>query len=204
MFKVTTVGKRSLPKLVPHTVLSLDAASPQLGVGTSTTCPSRSRTTGFRCQEAPVVAVGLARLAGQAARPGGRPAARAGPAVHGRLSRVSAPVRSAARVSIFTGAASYDPLRRPATSSATLGEVVSSPVRPPLATADVTTTGVVRRVGADLAISARGLGVFNPPYGAAQTDSYAAIYEHAAASLRRPRRSRSPRTLPAAPRAARA
>ena len=51
-----------------------------------------------RRQEAPPVAVGLARLAGQAARPGRRPAAQAGPAVHGHLSRHRAAVRSAARV----------------------------------------------------------------------------------------------------------
>ena len=35
--------------------------------------------------------------------------------------------------------------------------------------------------GRELAIGSRGLGVFNPPYGAAETDSYAAIYEHARA-----------------------
>jgi alpha-galactosidase len=59
---------------------------------------------------------------------------------------------------------------------------VSAPVGAPFQTADVTTNPAVFGVsGRDLAIGSRGLGVFNPPYGAGETDSYAAIYEHARA-----------------------
>jgi hypothetical protein len=80
-------------------------------------------------------------------------------------------------MSIFNGAASFDPRHGIQTSSARLGELVSAPVRSPLANADVTThPASFGAAGRDLAISSRGVGVFNPPFGASPTDSYAAIY----------------------------
>ena len=78
--------------------------------------------------------------------------------------------------------AAYDPPAGRASASATLGEIVAAPVGAPFQTADVTThPALFGSSGRDLAIGSRGLGVFNPPYGAAETDSYAAIYEHARA-----------------------
>ena len=92
------------------------------------------------------------------------------------------PSGSPLAASILSGAAAYDPPAGRGRATATLGQLVSAPVGAPFRTADVTThPALFGASGRDLAIGSRGLGVFNPPYGAAETDSYAAIYEHAKA-----------------------
>jgi alpha-galactosidase len=183
MFKVTTVAKRGVRKLEPHTVLSLDAAVPELGVGSSTTVSESFTNNGT--SDVKKLRLSLSAPPGWLVKPLG-PAGAPLVAPGKRFTvayRVSAPPSAPPLVvSILTGAASYDPIHGRQNASVTLGELVSSPVRAPLSTADVTThPASFGAVGRHLAISARGLGVFNPPYGAAQTDSYAAIYEHAAA-----------------------
>ena len=183
MFTVTTVGKRRGHKLPPHTVLSLDAASPQVGVGGSTTVSESFTNVGV--SDVKKLRLSLSASPGWQVKPLGRagvPLLEPGQ----RLTvayRVTAP-RSGPPLafSIFTGGASYDPPDGRRTSSARLGELVSSPVHAPLSTVDATThPASFGASGRDLAISARGLGVFNPPFGALPTDSYAAIYERAAA-----------------------
>jgi alpha-galactosidase len=178
MFTVTTVAKRDANAMPPHTVLSLRAAAPQLGVGRSTilfesfTNDGVSRVTRLR--------LSLSASPGWNVKPLGRTVAQL-LAPGGRFTlvyRVTAPKSGPPLgVSIFTGGASYDPLHGRRAASATLGELVSSPVLAPLSTADVTTYpasfGAARRT---LAIRSRGVGVFNPPFGTSSTDSYAAIY----------------------------
>ncbi len=182
MFKVTTVGKRGLPKLLPHTVLSLDAASPQIGVGTSTILSESFTNNGV--SDIKKLRLSLSAWPGWLVKPLGKAGVRLlAPGQRFTVAyRVTAPPSGPPlAISIFGGAASYDPLDGRRSSSAALGEVVSSPVRAPLATADVTRQPAsFGASGPSLAISARGVGVFNPPYGAPRTDSYAAIYHHAA------------------------
>jgi hypothetical protein len=170
-------------KLEPHTVLSLDAAVPEVGVGSSTTVSESFTNNGTSDVKKLRLSLSarpgwLVKALGAAGVPLLAPGKRFTVAY-----RVSAPPSAPPLVvSIPTGAASYDPIHGRQNASVTLGELVSSPVRAPLSTADVTThPASFGAVGRHLAISARGLGVFNPPYGAAQTDSYAAIYERAAA-----------------------
>ena len=80
--------------------------------------------------------------------------------------------------------ASYDPHRRPAHRERKARRDRLAPVGTPLETTDATTHPArSARPAAELAISSRGVGVFNPPFGAPPTDSYAAIYEHAKARL---------------------
>ena len=183
MFKVTTVGTRHLRKLPPHTVLSLDAATPELGVGRSTTVSESFTNNGV--SEVKKLRLSLSAWPGWQLKP-------LGPAHAPLLTpgqrftvayRVTAPPSGPPlAISIFTGAASFDPLDGRRTLSARLGELISSPVVLPLSTADVTThPASFGASGQSLAISARGLGVFNPPFGAPLTDSYAAIYERGAA-----------------------
>ncbi len=185
MFTATTVGKRQADKLPPHTVLSLDAASPQIGVGGSTTVSESFTNVGV--SDVRKLRLSLSARRGWQVKPLGRVGIRLLKAGQ-RFTvayRVTAP-RSGPPLafSIFTAGASYDPLDGRRTSSATLGELVSSPVHAPLSTADVTThLASFGASGRNLAISARGLGVFNPPSGAFPTDSYAAIYEHAGCRL---------------------
>jgi alpha-galactosidase len=181
MFTVTTVGKRRRHNVPPHTVLSLEAASPQVGVGGSTTVSESFTNAG-------VSDVKTLRLS-LAARPGWqvKPLGRAGAALLKPGQRFTVAYRVTAprsgpplTFSIFTGGASYDPLDGRRTSLARLGELVSSPVHAPLSTADVTADAAsFGASGRALAISARGLGVFSPPFGAPPTDSYAAIFKRA-------------------------
>ena len=183
MFTVTTVAKRHVRKLPPHTVLSLDAALPQLGIGGSTILSESFTNNGV--SNVKKLSLSLSASAGWQVKPLGRPGVPLlAPGQRFTVAyRVTAPRSGPALAfSIFTGGASYDPLDGRRTSSARLGELVASPVHGPLSTADVTThPAVFGASGRSLAISARGLGVFNPPFGALPTDSYAAIYEHAAA-----------------------
>jgi len=183
MFTVTAVGKRRPRKVPPHTVLSLDAASPQLGVGGSTTLSESFTNVGV--SDVKKLRLSLSAPSGWEVKPLGRARSRLlKPGQRFTVAyRVTAP-RSGPPLafSIFTGGASFDPLDGRRTSSARLGELVASPVRAPLSTADVTThPAAFGASGRSLAISARGLGVLNPPFGASPTDSYAAIYDHAGA-----------------------
>ncbi len=183
MFKVTPVGKRRLSKLPPHTVLSLDAAAPELGVGNSTTMSESFTNNGV--SDVKKLSLSLSAWPGWLVKPLGKAsAALVAPGQRFTVAyRVTAPPSGPPlAISILTGAASFDPLDGKRTRSATVGELVSSPVRLPLSTADVTThPASFGAAGRSLAISARGLGVFNPPFGAPRNDSYAAIYERAAA-----------------------
>jgi alpha-galactosidase len=180
MFTVTAVGKRP-DKLPPHTVLSLEAASPQVGVGGSTTMSESFTNLGV--SDVKKLRLSLSAAAGWHVKPLGRAGARLlKPGQRFTVSyRVTAPASGPPLAfSIFTGGASYDPLDGRRTSLARLGELVASPVHAPLATVDVTThRATFGASGRALAISARGLGVFNPPFGALPTDSYAAIYKRA-------------------------
>ncbi len=183
MFKVTTVDKRRLRKLPPHTVLSLDAASPELGVGGSTILSESFTNNGV--SDVKKLSLSLSAWPGWLVKPLGKasaPLLASGQRFTVAYRVTAPPSGPPLAISIFTGAASFDPLDGRRTRSATVGELVSSPVPATLSTADVTTHPALFGVAApDLAISSRGVGVFNPPFGAPRTDSYAAIYEHAAA-----------------------
>ena len=113
-----------------------------------------------RSQAGSALAVGVAGVAGQAARPHASGPARGRPAVHGRLPdhRARRPGRrsrcrsSAGRRRSIRDTAVTPRQRR-------LGELVSAPVASPLATADVTThPASFGASGRGLAISARGVG----------------------------------------------
>ena len=183
MFTVTAVGKRHLPDVPPHTVLSLAAASPRLGPGSSTTLSESFTNNGV--SNVKRLRLSLSAWPGWLIKPLGRVnVPLLGPGKRFTVAyRVTAPSSGPAlRISIFTGRASYDPPDGRHRDSARLGELVASPVTPALSTADVTThPALFGASGPNLAISARGLGVFNPPYGVAPTDSYAAIYKPAGA-----------------------
>jgi len=164
-------------------VLSLGSGSAELPLGQSATVAESFANDGT--SDVKRVALTLSARPGWVVKPLGRthvPVLAAG----GRFTvsyRVTAPASGPPlATSILSGAAAYDPPARRASASATLGEIVAGPVGAPLQTADVTThPALFGASGRNLAIGARGLGVFNPPYGAAETDSYAAIYEHARA-----------------------
>jgi alpha-galactosidase len=183
MFKVTAVPKRRARALPPHTVLSLTAASNQLEAGRSTTVYESFDNNGV--SKVNRVALSLSAWPGWQIKPLGRarvPSLAAGQ--HFTVAyRVTAPASGPPLVtSLLTGAVSYDPPSGRSTATARLGETVRGPIRTPLLTADVTThPASFGSSGRALAISSRGVGVFNPPFGAAPTDSYAAIYEHAKA-----------------------
>jgi len=181
MFKVTTVAKRPAHKLPPHTVLSLGASVPELGLGSSTTVSESFVNYGV--SDVKKLRLSLSARPGWQVKALGRPsAALLEPGQRFTVAyRVTAPPSGPPlSVSIFTGGASYDPLDGRRTASAMLGELVSSPVRAPFSIADATThEASFGESGPSLAISARGLGVLNPPFGALPTDSYAAIYRHA-------------------------
>ena len=96
-------------------MLSLEAAAPQVGVGGSTTVSESFTNVGVSdVKKLRLTLSACARLAGQAARPRRRPAAQARAAVHGRLSRDRAAVRSAARVLDLHRRGVVRPARRPA------------------------------------------------------------------------------------------
>ena len=83
---------------------------------------------------------------------------------------------------MLAGAATYDPVAGLSASVANLAETVSVPVPAPFTTAD--TTGQAALFGASegsVAIDASGLGELPAFNGQAPVDSYAAIYEPAAA-----------------------
>ena len=179
MFRVTVESKRRAIKLAPHTVLSLIAADTQLGPGESTTLYESFTNNGV--SDVKRVALSLSSRPGWQVKPLGPtrlPLLKAGERFTVAY-RITAPASGPPlAMSIFSGAASFDPRSGRRISSARLGEIVSGPVRSPLATADVTThPASFGAVGRGLAISSRGAGVFNPPFGAAPTDSYAAIYK---------------------------
>jgi len=183
MFTVTALAKRHAVALAPQTVLSLTAAAPQLGSGRSTTVYESFANNGV--SEVKRVSLSLSAWPGWQIKRLGRarlPLLEGGQ--HFTVAyRVTAPAAGPPlAISLFTGAASYDPHRGRRTASAKLGETVASPVGSPLRTTDVTThPASFGASGRALAISSRGVGVFNPPFGAPPTDSYAAIYEHAKA-----------------------
>ena len=183
MFTVSALPERHAPKLAPHTVLSLDSDSAQLPLGQSTTVAESFANEGT--SDIKRVALTLSAWPGWVVKPLGR--TRVPVLAAGRRFTVSYRVTAPASgpplaTSILSGVAAYDPPAGRASASATLGEIVAAPVGPPFQTADVTThPALFGSSGRDLAIGSRGLGVFNPPYGAAETDSYAAIYEHARA-----------------------
>jgi alpha-galactosidase len=179
MFRVSVESKRRATKLSPHTVLSLNAADTQLDAGQSTTLYESLTNNGT--SDVKGVALSLAARPGWQVKPLGP--ARLPLLKPGRRFtvgyRITAPASGPPlAMSIFSGAASFDPPDGKRTSSARLGELVSAPVSRPLATADVTThPASFGASGRAFAISSRGLGVYNPPFGAASTDSYAAIYK---------------------------
>ncbi len=178
MFTVSVESKRRASKLAPHTVLSLNAADTQLDAGQSTTLYESLTNNGV--SDLKRVALSLSAWPGWQVKPLGRTRL-ALLAAGQRFTvgyRITAPSSGPPlAMSIFSGAAAFDPRYGGHTSSARLGELVSAPVASPLATADVTThPASFGASGRGLAISARGVGVFNPPFGAAPTDSYAAIY----------------------------
>ena len=179
MFRVSVESKRRATKLSPHTVLSLNAADTQLDAGQSTTLYESLTNNGT--SDVKRVALSLAARPGWQVKPLG-PARLLLLKAGQRFTvgyRITAPASGPPlAMSIFSGAASFDPRDGKRTSSARLGELVSAPVSSPLATADVTThPASFGASGRALAISSRGLGVYNPPFGAASTDSYAAIYK---------------------------
>ncbi len=185
MFTVTAVDKRRVRGLPPDTVLSLDAASPELGVGRSTTLSASFTDNGVTVVKK--LRLSLAASPGWHVKPvGGATIPVLSPGkrftVHYRVTppHTGPPLA----FSIFTARASYHPIDGRRTSSATLGELVSSPVRSPLSTVDVTTyPASFGASGPNLAISSRGVGVFILSLAASRTDSYAAIYEHARAGV---------------------
>ncbi len=181
MFTVTAVGKRRPHKVPPHTVLSLEAGVPQVGVGGSTTVSESFTNVGV--SDVKKLRLTLSAGPGWHVKPLGRAGARLlKPGQRFTVAyRVTAPPSGPPLAfSIFTGGASYDPLDGRRTSVARLGELVSSPVHAPLSTADVTThPASFGASGRALAISARGLGVLDPPFGAPRNDSYSAIYRRA-------------------------
>ena len=183
MFTVSALPKRHAGKLPPHAVLSLDSASTKLPLGQSTTVTESFTNDGTA--DVKRIAVSLSAWPGWLVKPLGP--TRAPVVAAGRrftvAYRVTAPTSGPPlATSILSGAAAYDPPGGRGRASATLGELVSGPVGAPFGTADVTANpAVFGASGRELAIGSRGLGVFNPPYGAAETDSYAAIYEHARA-----------------------
>ena len=183
MFTVGALPKRRAPKLVPHTVLSLDSASAQLPLGHSTTVSESFANDGTSAVKR--VALTLAARPGWVVKPVGKtrvPVLPAGKRYTVAYKVTAPPSGSPLAASILSGAAAYDPPAGRGRATATLGQLVSAPVGAPFRTADVTThPALFGASGRDLAIGSRGLGVFNPPYGAAETDSYAAIYEHAKA-----------------------
>ena len=178
MFRVSVESNRRAMKLTPHTVLSLNAADPQVDAGQSTTLYETLTNNGVSGVKR--VALSLSAWPGWQVKPLGRP--RIPLLAAGQRFTVSYRITAPASgpplaMSIFSGAASFDPPDGRHTSSARLGELVSAPVGSPLATADKTThPASFGASGRGLAISSRGVGVYNPPFGAAPTDSYAAIY----------------------------
>ena len=110
MFTVTTAGKRRGHKLPPHTVLSLDAASPQVGVGGSTTVSESFTNVGV--SDVKKLRLSLSASPGWQVKPLGRAGAPLlDPGQRFTVAyRVTAP-RSGPPLafSIFTGGASYDP-----------------------------------------------------------------------------------------------
>ena len=183
MFTVAAVGTRHARTLVPHTVLSLHPASPELRVGHSTTLSATFTDDGVTAVKKLRLSLAVSpgwrvKRVGRATIPLLGPGQRFTVDYRVRAPRTGPPLAS----SILTARASYNPLDGRRASSATLGELVSSPVRAPLSTADVTTyPASFGASGPDLAISSRGEGVFILSSAASRTDSYAAIYEHAGA-----------------------
>jgi len=185
MFTVAAVGTRRARTLAPQTVLSLHAASSELRVGRSTTLSASFADNGVTAVKK--LRLSLAASPGWHVKPvGGATIPVLGPGKRFTVDyRVTAPrTGPPLAFSIFAARASYHPLDGRHASSATLGELVYSPVRAPLSTADVTTyPALFGASGPDLAISSRGMGVFILSSAASRTDSYAAIYEHARAGV---------------------
>jgi alpha-galactosidase len=183
MFKVIALPKRHPGALAPQTVLSLTAAAAQLNAGHSTTIYESFANNGVSAVKR--VALSLSTRPGWQIKRLGR--ARLPLLAGGQHFTVAYSVTAPAAgpplaISMLTGVASYDPHRARRIASVRLGETVATPVGKPLETTDVTThPASFGASGRDLAIKSRGVGVFNPPFGAPPTDSYAAIYEHAKA-----------------------
>ena len=185
MFIVSAEPARRATKLPPHTVLSLKAADSRLDAGRSTTLFESFTNNGT--SDVKRVSLSLSAWAGWHVKPLGP--TRLGLLEAGRHFTVAFQITAPRSgpplaMSIFTGGASFGPLKDHHRSSAKLGELVSVPVGKLLSTADVTTRPAsFGASGRGLAISARGVGVFALPSGAPPTDSYAAIYERGAAGL---------------------
>ncbi len=183
MFTVAAIAKREARTLAPQTVLSLSANSSGLGVGRSTTVNESFTNDGVSGVKR--LRLALAGAAGwQVTALGRAPVAALAPGRRFTVAyRVTAPSSGPPlAISLFTGTASYDAPDGGHSTTAKLGETVSTPVGAPFQTVDATTHpaefGAYR---SQLAISSRGVGVFNPPSGATPSDSYAAIYERAKA-----------------------
>ena len=179
--------------------------SPQLGVGSSTTVSESFTNNGV----SDVKKLRLSLSAGPAGR--SSRSARAGARLLAPGQRFTVAYRVTAppsgpplAISIFTGAASYDPLRRPAD---VVGDARRAGLLPGARAARDRrrdhAPGVVRRVGPGPRDQrARAGGVQPAVRGAADRLVRGDLQARGGASARRPRRSRSPRIRPAAPRAA--
>ncbi len=182
MFRVSVVPKEGQRALEPQTVLSLTAATTALD-------GRRTRVWESIADNGPTPIQGV-KLSFSAPR-----GWRVKRLSTDQLGRVDADHRFTVEFSVtapatgppfavdpLLGTASYDTVEGPRVASAILGEQVTSPVRAPFAIAN--TTGGLAMFGTSheqLAISARGIGVFTPPFNSPATDSYAAIYEPGAA-----------------------
>jgi alpha-galactosidase len=184
MFRVSPVAPRQLDRLPPHTVLSLTPARAQVAAGATTTVRESFADQG---------AFALKRIKLSFSAPSGWRVTRVGRTRLKRLGArrqfsvlyiVTAPATGPPiSLAALSGQATYDPVVGLGVSSATVAEQVSVPVGAPFATANV--TGQAAWFGAsdvNLAISCAGTGVFPAYEQQAPTDSYAAIYEPAAAT----------------------
>ena len=204
MFTVTAVGKRPRQDAAVHRAVARGRCRRRSASAARPPCPSRSRisacptsrSSACRCRP---------RAAGRSSRSAAAGARLLKPGQRFTVAyRVTAPASGPPlALSIFTGGASYDPLDGRRTSLARLGELVSSPVHAPLATADVTThPAVVRRIRPGARDQRAGPGGVQPAVRGAADRLVRGDLQARRLRARARRRSRSPRTPPAEPRAA--
>jgi alpha-galactosidase len=184
MFRVSPAPRPELARLPSHMVLSLTPAQSEIAAGATTTVRETFADQG---------AFAIKRLKLSFSAPAGWRVTQDGLTHTKRLgagrqfsvlySVTAPPTGPPISLAALTGKAAYDPDVGLGVSSATLAEQVSVPVGAPFGTANV--TGQSAWFGAsdvDLAINAAGTGVFPSYEQAGPTDSYAAIYESAAAT----------------------
>ena len=184
MFTVTAVGKRP-DKMPPYTVLSLEAARPRSASAARPPCPSPSRISGCPTSRSSACRC-RPRAAGRSSRSAG-PARGCSSRGSGSRSPIESPRRRQVRRSPYRSSpAGRRTTRSTAGARRWRGSASWSLLRCTRRSATVDVTAHRAAFGASgraLAISARGLGVFNPPFGALPTDSYAAIYRRGGCGL---------------------